>query len=284
MGSEPVALAEPHEYLQLIEMNDYRLWLDARVPLQADAMARRAYEPQIVDACCRLLPAEGVCLDLGANIGLFTCPLGLRVREGGGRVYAFEPVPGNVRHLRWNLAENGLEPVVTVVETALGVEPGEMTIYIEPQGESNNAVGGNMLAPHDRANIEQNAWPAVNVPVARLDDWAAGAGLTRCDLIKIDVEGAELLVFRGAPRFLERFRPVIVGEFNPYWMQQIGQSFETAMDFFRPLDYLFYREIDGVYQPVTEENKVRDLLQIPNYLLLPRERAELRERLNSAQN
>lgn len=70
--------------------------------------------------------------------------------------------------------------------------------------------------------------------------------------MKIDVEGADLNVLVGGRKLLESFRPEILAEFNPYWMKQIGQSFDDVLEFFAPLDYEFFREIDGTFHPLNE--------------------------------
>ncbi len=81
-----------------------------------------------------------------------------------------------------------------------------------------------------------------------------------------------MLVFAGGGDLLSRFRPIIVGEFNPYWMTQIGQSFATVTEFFGNLYYLTYREIDGRLCPFTADLVARSP-EIPTYWLVPREAA-----------
>jgi hypothetical protein len=65
----------------------------------------------------------------------------------------------------------------------------------------------------------------LTVPVVRLDDWTREHGITRCDLMKLDIEGAELMMLRGAEGFIARTRPLIFGEFEAYWLTTFGSSF-----------------------------------------------------------
>lgn len=255
--------------------NGCRMLLDRRVDEQANAARSGEYETSTQEICLRMFPPEGIFFDIGANIGFYTCSLAARAREHGGHVYAFEPVEMNARRLARNIKLNGLEDQVTLTRAALGDHHGVLTMHIEPQGTANNAIGDNMLSPHDRANIAQRGgWKTDQAPLLPLDDWVSQMRLGRCDLIKIDVEGAELHVLRGALELLRRHRPAIVGEFNPYWMKQIGQSFKDAIAFFEPLRYRFFREMDGRYLPLTEALIATDFM-VPTYVLLPAEREDL---------
>jgi FkbM family methyltransferase len=147
-------------------------------------------------------PGETV-IDAGANTGAYTVLFAQWVGPAG-HVYAFEPVPRVARALRAQLALNGVSEQVTVVEAALGHRTGHVTM-IAP-----GTVGINRRAlptdgPHDR----------VKVAIVRLDDFCAERHINP-GLLKIDVEGAELDVLRGARRVLASSpRPRIFVEFHP---------------------------------------------------------------------
>jgi FkbM family methyltransferase len=113
-------------------------------------------------------------------------------------VHAFEPGPPNLVRLRANLALNpSLAAVVTVHAAGVGEAPGELR-WEEEAGNPGNAMLG------------ANGTHAV--PVITLDDFMAKEGLPRIDFIKVDVEGMELNVFRGARESLKKFRPMIYFE------------------------------------------------------------------------
>lgn len=228
------------------------------------------WEGPAVRKCLELLPRAGVALDIGAQVGLFACPFGMHLKAGGGRVYAFEPARSNYERLLENLSLNELKDSVSVARIALGSEPGKIEMRVMPGSPTNNAIGSNMLSAHDLANVDEAEWSREWVDVIRLDAWADEAGLERCDLIKIDVEGADLNVLKGGRKLLESFRPAVLAEFNPYWMKQIGQNFDDVSEFFASLDYQFFREIDGVFIPFTHDRVETDL-EVTSYLLRPRE-------------
>jgi hypothetical protein len=73
-------------------------------------------------------------------------------------------------------------------------------------------------------------------PIARLDRLAEELGIRSCRLIKIDIEG-EISALRGGLKFIGLHRPLIYGEFNPFWMGHMGHTFDDAMSVLGPLGY-----------------------------------------------
>ena len=161
--------------------------------------------------------ADATVLDVGANVGSWTVPLARRLAPGGGRVVAFEPVPANRERLEWAVAANGVGAAVEVVGVALGEAPGELGMWLK--SEVTGAGSGTA------ALVTGGGESHLSVPVVTLDGWAADHALTRCDLMKLDIEGAELMMLRGAERFITTHRPLIFGEFEAYWLTTFGSSF-----------------------------------------------------------
>jgi FkbM family methyltransferase len=122
-----------------------------------------------------------VALDVGANAGAYALALGHRVRPGG-RVFAFEPAPDTFRGLAAHVRLNGLEDVVVPVRAAAAGFTGRATLSVD------GISGENRL--DDAAGGEP-------VEAITLDDFCAREGISPT-FIKIDVEGAELDVLRGA--------------------------------------------------------------------------------------
>lgn len=242
--------------------------VDLRVPEQREAWRTGEYESGLIELARRLVPSKGIVLDIGANVGFFACAIGRRTSDVGGRVFCFEPVSSNRERLGRNIALNQLGATVSVIPVALGERPGTLVMRRVPTGEAANAVGENMFSAWDRKAIEREGWPAEETELVRLDDWARC--LDRCDLIKIDVEGADLLVLRGAAVTLDRFRPLVLAEFNPYWMKQIGQDLEDVRRLVRAIEYSVMRLEGGRWVDLEEDHRDRDL-DAPSYLLFPRE-------------
>jgi FkbM family methyltransferase len=247
----------------------YSMFLDRRVPEQRLASETGIYEDDVLSVATKLMPDDGVFVDVGANIGFYVCAVGAAVAATGGEVIAFEPVASNRRRLRKNVALNRLGGVVTVVPLALGAEPRRLVMRRVPIGRAANAVGENMFSAWDREDVDRHGWHSEEVDVVPLDEWSHR--LRRCDVLKIDVEGADLLVLLGATRTIHRFRPVIFAEFNPYWMRQIGQSLDDVRRFARGSGYRVARLFDCRFQPLPPAHADSDH-EVPNYLLVPEEK------------
>lgn len=164
------------------------------------------------------LPADAVVIDVGANVGNHAIYL---ASQCGARVHAFEPNEESLLHLRANIARNGLENAIEVHEIALGSESGAAQITSRPAGN----LGG--------VTLETGTGPII---VARLDDHP----FDRVDLLKVDVEGGELEVLRGASLTLRMHRPLVVAE---------AQDLESLWELDGVLESLGYRRWDRDLSP-----------------------------------
>jgi FkbM family methyltransferase len=163
------------------------------------------FEPAVAIARSALA-TDAVVLDVGASIGLVSGALcGLLTR---GRIVAFEPEPRALECLRRTVADLGDR--VTVVPSAVGAEQGSLRFHQDPNG-----TAWGMLSDRE---------PSVEVTVTTIDDTVDALGLDRVDLVKIDVEGFEVPVLHGGSRTLERYRPILVAELNPYCLWRHGRT------------------------------------------------------------
>jgi FkbM family methyltransferase len=132
-------------------------------------------------------------LDVGANVGAYSLLLGQWVGPSGA-VYAFEPAPSARGGLLRHIELNALGRVVRAVPAAVGATPSKAPFVLESTaGEGRLATAGD----RDAATVD--------VAVTTIDDFCAREKLTP-DFIKIDVEGAELDVLRGARQTIHRMR------------------------------------------------------------------------------
>jgi FkbM family methyltransferase len=168
---------------------------------ESPAMRQRVegrYERRKIVALQRLLEPGMTFVDAGSNKGDFAL-IAARVMKDQGRVLAFEPAPENCRWIRASVELNGYRSV-TVFELALSDTEGRVPLYI---GEWS---GWHSLArrPKPQASMEVDA--------RTLDSVLHETGDPHVDVLKIDVEGAELALLRGAERTLadERLLAVLV--------------------------------------------------------------------------
>ncbi len=198
-----------------------------------DVERNHTWEPRYTELLLEQLPADGVFLDCGANCGWFTLAAGRSSPEV--RVHAFEPVPATFGLLAGNVALNGLANV-TVNNRGLWHEPTELRFTCD-RGPKNHIVTG-----------EPNR-PVQTVLCIRLDDYVAEKGLARVDLIKCDVEGAELPALRGARGLLERFGPTIMIELTVHRAKRFDYHPAEVFDLLAGLGY--------GYSIITEADEVR---------------------------
>lgn len=179
-----------------------------------DKLAREIYFVGFVRRDCRVLrglirPGQ-VILDIGANIGYFSLLFAKWLR-GKGEVYAFEPFPATKRRLERNLELNPkLRSLVRLRATAISDFVGCISMSAPDEGNS----GCNYLSASGDGDIA----------VTTLDAFAQQECFSRVDLIKVDVEGSEVALLKGARGTLERFRPLVMIEINPGTLRRFEQT------------------------------------------------------------
>jgi FkbM family methyltransferase len=182
-------------------------------------------------------------IDVGAHIGFFTMQMAAMVGPTGS-VYAFEPFDANANLLERSVAENLFGERVVFQRRAVGASSGTATLTFPP--ESLNS-GGAYLLREGTTPLAGNL--RASVPLVALDDLALRRPVR---LIKMDVEGAEPLVARGASRLLNEDHPVVLSELHPTQLQRAsGTSADQFLDQFRALGYRAHRiDRTGVGTPL----------------------------------
>ncbi len=156
-------------------------------------------ELPVQEALVASLRPGHVCFDVGANVGFLTL-LCARLVGPGGRVVAFEPLPAAAAALRANLARNGFANV-EVREEAAG----------ERSGSAWLAVGADTALSR---MVARQGPGTIAVPVVAIDDLVRSGAVPAPQVVKIDVEGAEVEVIRGMRDVLRRYGPVVLCEMH----------------------------------------------------------------------
>lgn len=157
------------------------------------------YEDREIAALCDHVVPGTTVLDVGANIGLSALEFA-RAAGQSGKVIAFEPHPDTAARLTGNLRDNGLTNV-EIVQSAVGAAPGVVTFHESAQPTLSSAS----VVPPDFVR-------SFEVPVTTVDLAWIAAGRPPVSAFKIDVEGGELDVLRGATELLAQQRPAILLE------------------------------------------------------------------------
>lgn len=200
-------------------MGEVRLWVDLADHVIGIPIVRDRYEPDALRLATSLVGPGDVALDVGAHIGYFAVHLAHAVGPAGA-VYAFEPLDRNAALLERSVAENRFEDRLTLVRAAVADRTGDATLRFAR--ETLNTGGAHI---GDAALPGQEGLDAVRVRTVCLDE----ADLRRpVRLIKMDVEGAEPLVVRGAERLLAADRPYILTEIHPEQLARVSGSSPSA--------------------------------------------------------
>jgi FkbM family methyltransferase len=158
-------------------------------------------EPAMQAALKELLRPDMIFYDIGAGIGFFSI---ISAALAGGTVVCFEPVPKNIKRIRYNAKLNHLTNLI-IKQEAIAQEDGEATFNVSKQPHlSKLALLGDVA----------DQLETITVPVRKLDTAIAADQLPIPELIKIDVEGAEGEVLKGATETLRNHRPLLLIELH----------------------------------------------------------------------
>ncbi len=188
------------------------------------------YEPHVRECFDALLEPEAVYFDVGAHIGFHAVFAAHRVGQQG-RVFAFEADPLVYERLAHNLCQFSW---VKATNAAVWDRAG--SLIFERSSTNSESGWGSVSAVRDFGKGEH-----VEIPSVALDDWFHDFQLERWDSMKLDAEGSELAVLRGAHSVLEKFRPSVVMEINSVLLEQGGMSPSGATDFLLEREYRLFR-------------------------------------------
>lgn len=239
---------DPASYLAEGTLNGgCRFLFDLRGWGQKFAFYYRDMEGEYVGALRRLYDG-GVFVDVGSSVGLYAVCLAGVVRARGGRIAAFEPVPFNRERQAANIALSGAEDVVDVYPFALGAADAVLHMAGDPQRADNNAF---IAAAGD-----------IEVQVRRLDDVASG--WPRIGMMKIDIEGYEPEMLKGARATIERDRPLLFAEFNRERMAINGFTIDETWQWLAERAYRFYVLRNGSFVELKAPGEHENLFILPD--------------------
>src|SRR5262245_41511690 len=175
------------------------------------------FEPDMVALFRSLVSEKDIVFDVGANIGCTALLFG----GLSSKVYAFEPSRTTFAFLERNISRSGLKNV-SAQNVGLGAESGSVPLTFYPTNRS-----GGFVSNHTRATAGHTV---EKVEIRPLDEMFARLNVPRVDFIKIDVEGFEGHVIRGAARTLRACQPTVVLELNHWCLNAFQRT--SIPDFF----------------------------------------------------
>lgn len=218
--------------------------VDVNSPTLRRALTGRIDDADRVALAARHVVRDRDVLDIGANIGLYSVRFA-RELSGGRTLLAVEPTPRAAAYLRRNIERNGCASSVTVYEGVATDSRGSFSINVIPGKEQYSSLG-ELVHP----SIRNERHIVVDVEGDTIDNLVEKYGL-QPGFIKVDTEGAEYRVFRGAVSTLTRYHPVLWFELSDPLLASFGHSSEMVTGF---LEDLGYRLEDALFprRPMTE--------------------------------
>jgi FkbM family methyltransferase len=221
------------------------------------------YEPHFADLFAMLVRPGDRCVDVGANVGVHTVRLA-RLAGQDGEVIAIEPDPGVMSRTKRNVELNDLANV-RLLNAAASDRAGQLTLYRPGDTDTNRARAS--LLRHSHLTGETITVPLVTIDEVCGDDQVA--------LIKIDVEGHEDAVVRGAACVIARDRPAVIFEYDA---ELIDEAAQTPFEWLAGRDYALFA-VEAARNPVTGRvrlalDRARERSPLcANYLAVPAETA-----------
>ncbi len=188
------------------------------------AWSRRAFDPMLLEFARREVTKGMTVWDIGANVGIFS--VAAAHRSDGGTVVAIEPDPFLASLLRRTTKLFGNSDLcLRILSVAIAGDPGATVLEIAARGRASNSIR-EASGSSQMGGIREE----ILVPVLRLDDLLGIAGPP--NVVKVDVEGAEMLLLGGAREVLAKHRPVWlieVTEENSFGVAEIFSSYDYVM-------------------------------------------------------
>lgn len=215
------------------------LELDQSDPVASGAIALGVYERYESELFRSKIKPNMTIIDIGANLGYYTAIASCLAGERG-LVMAFEPESNFFKLLSRNIRRNDLKNVVNF-KLAIAEKNGLTNLYLSNENKGHNSL----INSEELKN-------SVQVKTVTLDDFLASNKITKVDMIKMDIEGAEILALEGMKNTLIKHRPLLFLEFSPHSIMKINKN---------PMDFLLnLREIGYSVFDINKTNQCLDIV------------------------
>lgn len=219
------------------------------------------YEAKVQNLYEKLLRKGDNCIDVGAHAGRHMFPMAQCVAPSG-QVYGFEPIPNLFEALNAEIARRGVGSQCHLAPYAASTEDGEAEFVVALDSPGYSGL-------KERTYDTPTRLERIRVQTRRLD--GLHGDLAQLRFIKIDVEGGEWGVIRGATNLITRLRPVVAFEFGANSYEKYGVDPGEVFDFFVSRDYGI-RDILGNALPERQRFIDESRLQkVWDYAAIPRE-------------
>jgi FkbM family methyltransferase len=189
------------------------------------------YEIHVMNLLSKLVKEDFICFDIGANIGIISLAMSLLAKNG--KIYAFEASQKTARYFEMNMQENSVRNVELI---NLGISDRNEKVdfcYVE------RFAGGSFFSS---LGIKDPGAEIEIIECITIDEFVKSNNIGKIDLIKMDIEGAEIKGLNGGVQTLRNLKPDLVIEINPLAIERFyGENVETLysiLDSIYPYKYL----------------------------------------------
>ena len=187
--------------------------------------------------------------DVGAHIGLISLPAAKNMKQNS-KIVSFEPSSKNIKHLKSHVEINNFQNIISVNQLLVGENNSQKTFF-----SSNNESPMNSVVKLDNLkNYKEEKLKQITI-----DSFCKKSGLIP-EILKIDVEGAEINVLKGAKNILKNEKPIIYLSIHPYHIKELGSTIDELVNL---IDQMGYNIEDF------EGNKIKQF-KLDEYLLTPK--------------
>ena len=225
-----------------IQLNGNSMYLAPSGGYPPLAMANGRYEPATTQLFHDALKPGMVVIDIGAHVGYYTL-LAAKLVGPTGQIYAFEPEPGNHATLEKNIELNNYGNIVAT-QMAVSDQKANATMYLTSLDSGRHSLFQHGLPKQGTTQIETTT----------LDYFLESQGWPQVDLMKVDVEGAEVAVLDGMTQLLAKSPQLkLIIEFNPTLLQSAGVAPTSFLEKVRSLGFQMCTIDDSIgLSPVDE--------------------------------
>jgi FkbM family methyltransferase len=195
-----------------------RMELDPYDLVSRQLLLHGNWEHEIWEQMASNLPKDGVFVDVGAHIGYYTLKAAHKVGDKG-TVISVEPNPETLKKLNANIDASKASGIVKVQPVAASDKEAQLEFFASPRANT----GESSLSRKNAAQAGEGV-NSYQVRARPLDDIIQEAGVQRLDVLKVDVEGADFMVLKGAERTLNRFHPKVYVETVNKQLKEMGSS------------------------------------------------------------
>ncbi|MFT3683448.1 MAG: FkbM family methyltransferase [Phycisphaerales bacterium] len=186
-------------------------------------------KPYIIQTMNQYVAKGGVAMDIGANLGQWAVHMSNHVGKQG-LIHAFEPVPNFMTVFRKTMEDLGAAHNIRFHQLALSDQQGEMSFVTHDKDGKYLAGEAHICKPGEKGDM--------TVPVVTLDSLLPTLErVNEIRFLKVDVEGAELMLFKGGQQFLRQLRPVIWSEVEDRHCAGFGHTRQDVIDFMASQGY-----------------------------------------------